>query len=233
MAGELRGRTGAFLTVSDAASRVEVVFASLPGQLYRISTPADSGLAPSVSGRPGRVRAGLRPAPGDGPDEVRIVLNRTVRWDIRLPAGAGEQQLNLTGGRISRVDLGAAGLAELRLPTPTGTVPISFSHGVGSVVLVTPQDIPVRIQLDGGAGPVDTPWAVQPGAAPGTVLAAPAWRTTADRYAVHARSALESLTLHRSSRPATGADREPIRPGGDRPAPAGVHDLAPTRPAAR
>jgi hypothetical protein len=165
--GELQGRTGAFLTLSDAASRVEIVLASLPGQLYRISTPADSGLAPWVSGGAGRVRAGLRRAPGAGPDEVRIVLNRAVRWDIRLPAGAGEQQLNLAGGRISRVDLGEAGLVELRLPSPTGTLPITFTASVGTVVLVAAQrPAPIRLQLDGGAGALDAPWAVRPATAP-------------------------------------------------------------------
>ncbi|HEX9999356.1 MAG TPA: hypothetical protein VGB74_02785, partial [Actinoplanes sp.] len=73
--GRLAGRTGAFLTLSDAASRVQVVVGKLPGLLYRISTPAGSGLAPRVRRDGGRVRASLRPASGDGPDEVRIVLN--------------------------------------------------------------------------------------------------------------------------------------------------------------
>jgi hypothetical protein len=200
VAGELRGRTGAFLTVGDAASRVEIVLASLPGQLYRISTPADSGLAPWVSRRDGRVSAGLRPAPGDGPDEVRIVLNRAVRWDIRLPAGAGEQRLDLAGGHVSRVDLGTSGLVELRLPRPAGTLPITFTASVGTVVLVAAANAPVRVELDAGAGAVDTPWAAGPAAAPETVLVTPSWVTARDRYAVHARAAVENLILKRTGR---------------------------------
>ncbi len=54
----------------------------MPGLLYRISTPADSGLAPRVSGRSGRFQAALLHTGRDGPDEVSIVLNRDVRWDI-------------------------------------------------------------------------------------------------------------------------------------------------------
>ena len=46
------GRTTAHLRLGDAASRVEVRLARLPGLLYRISTPADSGLAPRVTGAP-------------------------------------------------------------------------------------------------------------------------------------------------------------------------------------
>src|SRR5688572_3819041 len=105
LAGALHGRTGAFLIVRDAASRVEVRLADLPGLLYRISTPADSGLAPWVTGTQGRVRIVLRPTGADGPDTVTILLNRAVRWDIRLPAGAGEQRLDLAAGRVTRIDL--------------------------------------------------------------------------------------------------------------------------------
>ncbi|MGX6601088.1 hypothetical protein ACWKSP_02975 [Micromonosporaceae bacterium Da 78-11] len=184
--------------MSDAASRVEVVLASMPGLLYRISTPADSGLTPRVSGVGGRIRASLRPSGGDGPDEVRIVLNRAVRWDIRLPAGAGEQQLNLTGGRISRVDLGASGLVEMRLPAPAGTVPVTFTAGVGSVVMTAAPNAPLRIQLDAGAGAVVTPWAVSAATDPGSILVTPAWRTARDRYAIVARGGLGSFTLRRS-----------------------------------
>src|SRR4051812_9504701 len=56
LAGSLHGRTGAYLTVADAASRVDVRMAGLPGLLYRITTPSGSGLAPRVTGPDGRVR---------------------------------------------------------------------------------------------------------------------------------------------------------------------------------
>jgi hypothetical protein len=198
-AGPLEGRTGAFLVVGDAASRVRVVLATLPGLLYRISTPAGSGLAPRVTGAAGRIRATFQPTDGDGPDEVRIVLNRAVRWDIRLPAGAGEQQLDLAGGRVTRVEMGASGLVELRLPDPVGTVPVSFTAGVGTVAMVAGPGTPMRIGLAGGSGPVVTPWAVRDAVAAGTVLQAPGWRTARDRYAIHARVELGRLILRRVS----------------------------------
>lgn len=146
VAGPLAGRTGASLTVRDAASRVQVVLATLPGLLYRISTPPASGLEPRASVRDGRIQATLRPTGADGPDEVRVVLNRDVRWDIRLPAGAGEQQLDLRRGRVTRLELGASGLVELRLPTAVGTVPVILTDDVGTVVLTTPPGTPVSLQ---------------------------------------------------------------------------------------
>jgi hypothetical protein len=196
LAGALHGRTGAFLIVRDAASRVEVRLTELPGLLYRISTPADSGLAPAVTGAPGRVRLGLRPTGADGPDTVEILLNRAVRWDIRLPAGAGEQHLDLAAGRLSRLELGSGtGLVSLRLPAPRGTIPIIVAGGVGEVAVAVPPGTPLRLRLRGGAGLVAVPWAGRTRAATGTVTATAGWRTAPDRYAVSVASEVGSVTI--------------------------------------
>jgi hypothetical protein len=191
VSGTLQGRTGAYLTVPYAASRVRIVTARLPGMLYRISTSAGSGLVPVVTGRDGRIRVALRPTGEDGPDEVRIVLNRAVRWDIRLPAGAGEQQLDLARGRVTRLDLGASGLIEMRLPRPSGTVPVTFLAGVGTAAITVSPGTRVRFDLAEPAGSATTPWA------PG-ILQSPGWPTARDRYAVHARSVVGSLILRQS-----------------------------------
>jgi hypothetical protein len=193
--GPLAGRTGAFLTVSDAASRVQLAVGTLPGLLYRISTPAGSGLAPRVSRDHGRVRASLRPTGAEGPDEVRIVLNRDVRWDIRLPAGGGEQQLDLRGGRITRVELGASGLIEMRLPEPAGTLPVTFGGGAGTVSLTAPEAAPVRIRLDRGADSASTPWTSGGAVDDGAVLQSAKWPTARDRFLIRARSGVGMLTL--------------------------------------
>jgi hypothetical protein len=177
VAGPLRGRTRALFTVRDAASRVEVVFATMPGLLYRISTPAGSGLVPRVTGGDGRVQAVLRPTGGDGPDEVRVVLNRDVRWDIRLPAGAGEQRLDLRRGRVTRVELGASGLVELRLPPPVGSVPVILADNVGAVVLTTPPATALRIRL------------------PRAVRQSANWARTRDRYEISAHKSVDRFTM--------------------------------------
>lgn len=191
-AGPLLGRTGAYLTVEDAASRVQVVTAALPGLLYRVTTAADSGLTPRVTSENGQVRARLLPTGGDGPDEVRIVLNRDVRWAISLPAGGGEQQLDLRRGRLSRLDLGASGLVEMRLPRPAGTVPIQLAGAVGSVVLCAS---PLRLELDQGAGFAELPWASGQAITSRTVVQTPGWIKSPDRYAIRARSTVGNLTV--------------------------------------
>jgi hypothetical protein len=196
LAGALHGRTDAFLIVRDSASRVEVRLADLPGLLYRVSTPADSGLAPAVTGGHGRVRLGLRPTGGDGPDTVAILLNRTVRWDIRLPAGAGEQHLDLAAGRLTRLELGAGtGLVSMRLPPPRGTVPITVAGGVGEVAVAIPPGTPLRLHLRGGADLVAVPWTGRTRAPAPTTLAPANWPETQNRYAMKITAEVGSVTI--------------------------------------
>jgi hypothetical protein len=195
VAGSLHGRSGAYLTVGDAASRVDVRLAVLPGLLYRISTPADSGLAPRVTAAGGRVRLRLRATGDDGPDTVTILLNRAVRWDIRLPAGAGEQRLDLSAGSVARLDLGSAGLLAVDLPRPLGTVPVTLRGGAGSVSVSAPAGVPVRVRLLGGAGSVGTPWVRNNGVLSGAVLADPRWPAVTDRYALSARESVGILSV--------------------------------------
>ncbi|AEV87470.1 hypothetical protein ACWT_6457 [Actinoplanes sp. SE50] len=197
-AGPLLDRTGAWLTVGDPASRVRVQTATLPGLLYRISAASDAGIVPVVTRRGGRVAVRFRATQGDGLDEVHIVLNRDVRWDIRLPAGGGEQQLNLADGQVSRVELGASGLAEVTLPDPAGTVPVTFTGGVGTAVLRAGPAAVFRIRLEGGAGAVETPWVVNNGTPSGAVLQEAGWPRAADRYAVRAVAGMGSVILRRS-----------------------------------
>ncbi|MFF5078932.1 hypothetical protein ACFY36_17910 [Actinoplanes sp. NPDC000266] len=187
------------MTVDDAASRVQVIMASLPGMLYRVTTPAGSGLEPHVRVEGLSVRASLRPTGTDGPHEVRIVLNRDVRWGIRLPAGAGEQQLDLVRGRVTRVDLGPSGLIELRLPEPVGTVPVTLRGGVGTLSVTTPSGVPLRIGLDRGAGSATTPWTGAETVAAGTYLGPAIWPAARHRYALRAKEGIGFLTVRRSA----------------------------------
>ena len=193
-AGPLGDRTGAYLTLRDAAGSVEVRFTDLPGLLYQITTPPDAGLTPQVNGPAGHPRVRLRPTGGDGPDTVRILLNRTVRWDIRLPAGGGEQRLDLRGGRLAGVRLGAAGLVVLNLPSPDRAVPITLSGAVGACTLATPAGTAVRLRLREGARRAVVPWAGDREAEPGETFAARGWTEAGDGYAVDAHGTIGTLT---------------------------------------
>ncbi|WP_306206480.1 hypothetical protein [Actinoplanes sp. RD1] len=192
--GPLRGRTTGELTVRDAASRIVVRLVSLPDQLYRVSTPAGSGLAPRVTARDGRVRVTLVATGADGPDVVEVLLNRAVRWDLRLPAGAGEKHLDLVAGRLRRITLGsAAGLVSLRLPRPRGSVPLVVAGPVGELSVAAPAGTAIRLRLRAGAGTVSVPWSRRTTAGPRTTLVSgPAARP---RYAIDVRPEAGAVTV--------------------------------------
>ncbi|GAA2498551.1 hypothetical protein [Winogradskya humida] len=191
------GRRTAALSVRDAASRVEIRLVALPDLLYRITTPADSGLSPRVTGPPGGVRLALASTGASGPDAVTIELNRKVRWDLNLPAGAGEQHLDLADGRISRIRLGSgAALVRLRLPRPSSAaVPITVAGAFGELDIEIPDQTAVQLRLRGGAGSVATPSRASAPAAPGAIINTHTG-TPAAHYAVEIRSSVGALTLH-------------------------------------
>jgi hypothetical protein len=200
--GPLNGRTGAVLTLGSAAAAVDLRLTDLPGLLYRVSTPAGSGLAPRVTGADGAIRLRLTPTGEDGTDRVTILLNRQVRWDLRLTAGAGEQHLDLSRGRVGAVLVGAGtGLVRLRLPRPRGTVPIRLSGAVGSAQLSAPAGVPVAVRLARGATSVHLPWLVRAPAEAGATLRPPGWPLADDRYELDARGDVGRLTLTASAAP--------------------------------
>ena len=197
--GPLRGaRTPAAparLTVTAPASRVRLRITDLPGLLYRVSTPAGSGLAPVVIRTGSTVRVGLRPTGDDGPETIDILLNRAARWHVRLIAGAGEQHLDLTGGRISALELGAGvGLVRIRLPRPGGTVEVRLTGSVGRAEIVAPAGVPVRIGAGAAIETLTVPWAARTVPA-GTHLTPRGWATAAERYRLDVAMSVGTLTV--------------------------------------
>jgi hypothetical protein len=139
---------------------------------------------------------GLRPTGADGPDTVVILLNRDVRWDIRLPAGAGEHHLDLAAGQVRRLEIGSGtGLVNLRLPPPQGVVPIILAGGMGDVAVTVPARTSLRLRLRGGADLVAVPWAGRARARPGTMVTPAGWRQATDRYAVDVATEIGTVTL--------------------------------------
>jgi hypothetical protein len=100
---------------------------------------------------------------------VTVLLDRRVRWQVRMSGGATRQLLDLRGARLSGVDL-AAGAAriELVLPVPDRAVPIRMAGGATEFTLRVPRGVAAAVRVDGGAGTTEVDGVRRTGLAAGT-----------------------------------------------------------------
>jgi hypothetical protein len=147
VSGTLGVRRPSRFELLSAASSVTVRAAAPPGELYRVTTPAGSGLAPLVRTVPGLVRAALRPTGGHGPQTVEVLLHAAVRWALVLRAGAGEIHLDLAAAVLGGIALrGGTGLLRLFLPRPAAPVVVRLGGGIGRAEIHAPAGVPVVVR---------------------------------------------------------------------------------------
>jgi len=130
-----------------------------------------------------------------GPSAVTVLLDRRVRWQVRMSGGATSELLDLRSARLSGVDL-AAGAAriELVLPVPDRAVPITMAGGATEFTVTVPRGVATAVRIGGGAASTEVDRVRRTGLAAGTVLAT---TTAADRYDVDATAGVSTLTLER------------------------------------
>ncbi|MFI6760123.1 hypothetical protein ACIBF5_13395 [Micromonospora sp. NPDC050417] len=196
--GAADGRREATLDLVNGSDVVRVRAADLGDDLYRISTGPDARVRPSVHVDGDTVLAGLAGTGRGGPAVVSIVLSDAVRWHVRLGGGAGEETVDLSGGRIAEVEFSAGtNRAEVTLPPPGGTVRVVMSGGASQLLVHLTGDAPVRVRAGGGAGTVTVDGASRTGVAGGTVITPPAWAGATDRYDIDATAGVSTLTVDR------------------------------------
>jgi hypothetical protein len=192
----LGGRKTASFELLAGVNTVHVKMSNLGQDLYRISTPADAGIKPSPVVRDDDVQLQVdRDGTGTG-GQIEVVLSTAVRWQLRFSGYAEEQQINLSGGKVSSVEM-IAGThkAELQLPQPSGTVPVKISGSVDQLALRSPADNPVRVKVGGGATDVVAGSRKLHDIASGSTLTPKDWKAHTDRYDVIAASAIGSLNV--------------------------------------
>lgn len=191
--GPVDGRTAAVFDLVDGAASVRVSARDLGGDLYRISTPSGSALAPRVETDHDGVRVHLAGTGSPAPAQVEIVLTTTVRWTLRLDGGTQQTAVDLSGAKVEAVDLGGgASQIDLTLPAPTGLVPVRLTGGVDQFRVRLADDTPVRVRVQSGAGEVTLDGTTHRGIAPGQSFTAYGWGGAAgiDLSAVAGMSAL-------------------------------------------
>jgi hypothetical protein len=191
----LDNRTKASFELLAGTNSVRVTIGELGDDLYRISTPEDSGILPNPSIRNDDVKLQVS-KDGDGTGgEIEIVLAAKVRWGLRFSGYAEKQVIDVSGGQISGLEM-VAGMrtAELVLSRPTGTVPVKINGAVDSLVLKSPADNPVRIKVAGGAQTVVAGSKTLKNVAAGSTLTPKDWNV-ANRYDMTAGARITSLTV--------------------------------------
>jgi hypothetical protein len=145
--------------------------------------------APSVSVDGGSVtvryprfspKSWLRPWARQG---GQMTLRGDVTWDIRIRYGVAHLDADLRDLRIRSVDLGhGASRIDLRLPRPSGVVPVRVTGGASQVRITRPAGTPARLRI--GRGVTDLTFDEQEyGAVGGRLrLASPSGSDTDDRY---------------------------------------------------
>ncbi|GIF01173.1 hypothetical protein [Paractinoplanes rishiriensis] len=199
ISGDLAGdREQATFLMTAGADVIRVRAHDLDGELYRISTPEDSKVLPTAVLDDEVLTTSLTDGPGSGLAIVTAELNAAVRWTIRLHGGAKEQLLDLSAGKVARVDFVAGtSRAELFLPPPSGAVAIGLAGGAGEFRIHLPKHVPARVRIGGGAGTADIDGERHTGIAGGTVLTTDSWTDAGDRYDIDLTAGVSHLSLDR------------------------------------
>jgi hypothetical protein len=125
-------------------------------------------------------RAWLRPRRGG-----QVTLNEDVAWDVVVRKGVAHLDADLRGLRIGAVEVThGASRVELRLPRPSGVVPVRVGGGASHVTVRRPAGTAARLRI--GRGVADLTFDEQEfGAVGGRLrLETPGAHGTDDRYEI-------------------------------------------------
>lgn len=217
MTAPLAGRQEGTFVLADGLSSFELRVAELGDDLYRISTPAGSGVAGRPAVRGETVRLDLVESGTRGPGAVRVLLNERVAWRLHLVGGVSSQALDLTRARLLGVELaGGSSRTEILLPPitparpgdPTGPradqpasiLTVRLTGGTSQLDVRVPGETPVRVRAGAGAGSVVVRDARWDGVAAGSLLGTPGWDRSAERLYLDLVAGANSVLVSSSHR---------------------------------
>ena len=127
---------------------------------------------------------------------AEISLSTAVPWEIEIPGGAVNTEADLRGIELLGLRIGGgASQVEITLPPPVGAVPVSLGGGASRLTLRRPAEVPVRLQVRGGAS--NLAFDEQSFGAIGgrTQLQSDGFREAADRYEITIGGGASHLTV--------------------------------------
>ncbi|WP_327644013.1 hypothetical protein [Micromonospora zamorensis] len=202
----LAGRQKGTFVLADGLSSFELGVADLGDDLYRISSPAGSGVLgrPTVVGE--TVRLEVVKSGASDTRSLRVALNERVAWRLQLVGGVSSQVLDLTRARLLGVELaGGSSRTEILLPPITATstgnasdpsiMTVRLTGGTSQLDIRAAGETPVRVRAGAGAGSVvvrDNRW---DGVAAGAVLSTPGWDRSAARLFLDLVAGANTVTV--------------------------------------
>lgn len=137
----------------------------------------------------GFLRYAFQPARGE------VVLNATIPWALEFRDGVQRISADLRRLEVSGVHIGAGvGRAEIWLPAPSGTVPVSFGS-VGSLHLHRPPGSPLRVSIRGGISSLRLDGEELGGIGDGIHRETPGWGSAPDRFDVTVRGGVSHVAI--------------------------------------
>jgi uncharacterized membrane protein len=141
--GRLRfPRGAAWVTVRGGGAMPDLFWARFTGAKPKVRVVANAVDIESRGFRPVTWRL----------QSAEIALNASIPWEFEVH-GAWRLTADLRDLQLSRVTFeGGASNVDLRLPHPSGTVPIRFGAGANDVSVRRPAGVAVRVVMHGGFG---------------------------------------------------------------------------------
>ena len=127
---------------------------------------------------------------------AEISLSTTVPWEIEVRGGAANVEAELHGIELLglRIGSGASGV-EITLPPPIGAVPVAVGGGASNVRIGRPEEVPVRLQVRGGASHLEFDEQSFGAIGGRSQLQSDGFREVADRYEISIGGGASHLTV--------------------------------------
>jgi uncharacterized membrane protein len=191
----LAGTGGGRLRFSSVAARVTVHADARMPELFRArftgAEPAVTvvGNAVDIEYRGVRWRKWRR-------QSADVVLNTSIPWRLEASAGITTLAADLRGLQLNAVNIsGAVSRLDLRLPRPSGTVPIQIRDGAASASIRRPDGVAVRVALPDGAASVQFDERVIGPIADPTPVQSADYGDATDRYDLELHGGVAKLTV--------------------------------------
>jgi uncharacterized membrane protein len=127
---------------------------------------------------------------------ARIALNTSIPWRLELRGGVSKLTADLTELQVTAVTFtSGAYQVDLRLPRPSGTVPISIDGGAGQFSVRRPDGVSVRVVSGGGIGELRFDGRPVTVVEAETTIQSPDYAGATDRYDLDLDGGMAQLTV--------------------------------------